>query len=337
MNNKPKVQMLTCTEKPLEVMAYAWDVMKENVPDTLEEYIHENDPTPANPDSRRKTQEHFEEKFLEIFHDGLGTPAEYVTMSFVFKNVSRALQQQLTRYRVGTSFSIQSLRRVDVGNFAKNKAYHVPSEIRRNKKALAEFTLGMFQIENRYNELLALGVSVDSARGVLPLNIYSTITMSVSLRSLANIVKQRTCTHAQEEWREVIQQLKQEVARCISEVVAKELFKAPCEKTGICEYPDRCCGRVEGKAPVYCSVCKEPLADGRAIKRAYGKEEEKTYCKRCSDVLDKLIPCTTCGRLLEKEDVHEVCTIKYGALPYCLACGIEAWGAPAKGKEGEDV
>ncbi|MCK9327685.1 MAG: FAD-dependent thymidylate synthase [Bacteroidales bacterium] len=335
MPNKPKVQMLTCTENPLEVMAYAWDVMKKNVPDTLEEYIHENDPTPANPDSRRKTQEHFEEKFLEIFHDGLGTPAEYVTMSFVFKNVSRALQQQLTRYRVGTSFSIQSLRRVDVGNFATNRAYYIPSEIKRNEKALTEFNLGMLQIQAKYNELLALGISVDSARGVLPLNIYSTITMSVSLRSLANIVKQRTCTHAQEEWREVIRQLKREVSRGISEVVAEELFKAPCEKTGICEYPDRCCGRVEGKAPVYCSVCKEPLADGRAISRVYGKGEEKAYCERCAAVLDKLTPCTTCGRLLEKEDIFEVCSEKYGALPYCQKCGVNAWGSSVE--EEEDV
>lgn len=317
---KSKVRMLTCTDSPLAVMSYAWDVMKNDVPDTLEEYIHEHDPTPDFPDFKRKNEEFFEQKFVEILKDGLGTPSEYVNTVWVFKNVSRAFQQQLTRYRVGTSFSIQSLRRVDVRNFADKGLYHTPSRI-KGTPAEGKFHETMEKIQKSYVEMLESGSAIEDARGILPLNIYSTITASISLRSLANIVKQRTCTHTQEEWKEVIKQMKKEVEARISPVVAEELFKAPCERTGVCDYPDRCCGKVYGKKPVFCKYCGEPISGEYPMVLRDGDYAcPSCYEKHNKEISKKEIACAGCGKILTKAESWKVWTQEKGAETCCKEC-----------------
>lgn len=247
--SEPFVKMLSHTEHPLETMAYAWKVMHEDVPDSLEHYAW------------GKTTKILEDDFIEMVNNGIGTPVEYVNTVWVLKNVSRALQQQLTRYRVGTSFSIQSLRCQDVGNFADNGAYHTPDGLSGN--SLWEFHESMIDAQHNYNCLIAKGASVEDARGILPLNVHSTITVAMNLRALAGIVSQRTCIHTQGEWKPIIKQMKQQVAEKISPVVAEQLFKKPCEK-GACMIPEKSCGL--DKKFFDCEKCGRTHSSTTAIK-----------------------------------------------------------------------
>lgn len=246
---QPKVILLSSTEYPLETMAYAWHVMQRNVPDSLEEFHVEHDNfclSRSDPAWNPLEENFFKEQFREIVKDGVGTPAEFVSTNWVFKNVSRAFQQQLTRYRLA-SFSAQTLRRVDVGAFASKKLYHMPPGMEGPEQR--SFHREMLHIQEKYGNLIKRGVSIEDARGILPLNTYSTITMSCNLRSLANIVKQRLCTHAQAEWAEVVKQMEAEVRSKMPGIIAKELFQPTCMKIGKCFVPDRCCGRVNGNEP----------------------------------------------------------------------------------------
>jgi flavin-dependent thymidylate synthase len=249
--NEPFVNMLSHTNKPLETMAYAWKVMHNDVPDSLGLFIKEH------------SKEEIEKIFVEMTNNSIGTPVEYVNTVWVFKNVSRAFQQQLTRYRVGTSFSIQSLRCQDVGNFADNGAYHIPENILKNPLHTELFENQMLEIQSTYNTMIAHGVAVEDARGILPLNVHSTITVAMNLRALAGIVSQRTCIHTQGEWKPIIKQMKQQVAEKISPVVAEQLFKKPCEK-GACMIPEKSCGL--NKKFFDCEVCGRTHSSSTAIK-----------------------------------------------------------------------
>jgi len=269
--NEPFVNMLSHTEKPLETMAYAWKVMHENVPDSLEHYAW------------GKTTKMLEDDFIEMVNNGIGTPVEYVNTVWVLKGVSRAFQQQLTRYRVGTSFSIQSLRCQDVGNFADNGSYHIPKGLDYNGEQA--FRISMHEIQERYRDLIDSGVSVEDSRGILPLNIHSTITVAMNLRALAGIVSQRTCIHTQGEWKPIIKQMKQQVAEKISPVVAEQLFKKPCEK-GACMIPEKSCGL--DKKFFECEKCGRTHRSSTAIKimpcRA-SDFRELIVCPDCAEVL----------------------------------------------------
>lgn len=269
--NEPFVNLLSSTKKPLTTMAYAWKVMHEDVPDSLEEFRTEH--------SGRE----LEEMFIEMTNNGIGTPVEYVNTVWVFKGVSRAFQQQLTRYRVGTSFSIQSLRCQDVGNFADSGAYHVPEGL--IGEDLEAFNYSMKQIQTSYNSLIRHGVAVEAARGILPLNVHSTITVSMNLRALAGIVSQRTCIHTQGEWKPIIKQMKQQVAEKISPVVAEQLFKKPCEK-GACMIPEKSCGLYKNLFD--CEKCGRTYRSTAAIKimpcRA-SDFRELIVCPDCAEVL----------------------------------------------------
>lgn len=237
--SEPIIKLLSFTKNPLETMAYGQHVMQNDVPDTLEEFTREH--TIAVEIGEYDTS-FFKEKFLEIMKDGVGTPSEYVNTVWVFKNVSRALQQQLTRYRLA-SFSAQTLRRVNVGSFASDGNFHIPDSIPDLERDY--FIDSMYFAQDSYNRMIEEGVSIEDARGILPLNIYSTITMSCNIRVLANILKQRTCTHAQEEWKEIVNQMEQEMREKMPSIIADELFMPLCQKTGRCFFPDRCCGKVK--------------------------------------------------------------------------------------------
>ena len=266
--SEPFVKMLSHTEHPLETMAYAWKVMHEDVPDNLGLFIKEH------------YKEEIEEMFIEMTNNGIGTPVEYVNTVWVLKGVSRAFQQQLTRYRVGTSFSIQSLRCQNVGNFADNGAYHTPEGL--SKEDEFEYYSAMDDIQTSYRRMVNRGVPVEDARGILPLNIHSTITVAMNLRALAGIVSQRTCIHTQGEWKPIIAQMKQQVAEKISPVVAEQLFKKPCEK-GACMIPEKSCGL--DKKYFTCEKCN-------TIRN--GKGAVKIMPCRASDFRE-LIVCPDCS------------------------------------------
>src|SRR5699024_7814987 len=94
---------------------------------------------------------------------------------------------------------IESMRVVPKENFATNMMYHVPDRIANDPQKFEEFHQSMLDIEKEYNRLISEDVEVEDARGILPLNIFSTITMSINLRALMHLVFSRTCAKAQGE------------------------------------------------------------------------------------------------------------------------------------------
>lgn len=150
---------------------------------------------------------------------------------------SRAFQQQLTRTRQAV-FSIQSLRIVNVDEFADTDYYHTPPMM--SPDALSYYHETMYMIQERYRGLLDRGAPVEAARGVLPLNIMSPITTAIDLRSLVHTMELRMCKNAQGEYRDVAAMIYKEVEEKIDADFARLFFKAPCQKFGFCTSPVPC-------------------------------------------------------------------------------------------------
>jgi flavin-dependent thymidylate synthase len=136
-------------------------------------------------------------------------PLDRLRFSFLLLNVSRAFQQQLTRHRIDFSYSIQSLRMVNVGEFARNGSYTLPEKpvgdmVGSEPGELdptVVFASLMQSVENTYNTLVDAGWRTENARGILPLSIHSHISFSATFRAIHAMLKQRLCFSTQDEFR----------------------------------------------------------------------------------------------------------------------------------------
>ena len=159
---------------------------------------------------------------------------EGITFNFAIEGVSRALLAQLTRHRVGFSFSVQSQRYVRMGSGSKSGGfdYVVPEEVDTStKKVTGEcdhcdgleierrasdiFSEAMSNAQQAYDKLREAGVPAEDARAVLPQAAATNLVMTVNLRALLDFyAKRRRGNGAQAE----IAELAEALRRAVTEV-----------------------------------------------------------------------------------------------------------------------
>ena len=219
MTKQAKVTLFSMTERPLETIALG----KRITDKTLLPGIHY-----ALADGEA------EQIFREVMSDQHQTPLEFVNTVWLIENVSRAFQQQLTRHRIGFSYSIQSLRVVDAGDFATDGRFTESSAI-KNKYA---YRLGMKNIQEQYRAMIDDGEKIEDARGILPINIHSPITMACSYRALLGMVRQRMCVATQGEWKAVVEGMR--FALAVVHPLLAEPFDCSCGRfknnAGYCKH-----------------------------------------------------------------------------------------------------
>lgn len=219
---KPYVKLVTISEYPLETVRWAADVSRIRIGEDPVAYC----------ERQGFTQDDLADYFINMIQEQFATPLEYVHTVWYLDNVSRAAQQQITRHRQA-SYSIESMRVVPKEHFATDCLYHVPDRIAKDPEKLEEFRQSMLDIEKEYNRLISEGVEVEDARGILPLNIFSTITMAMNLRSVIHLVLARCCAKAQGEVHDIAVMMMQELSPFLGEKVAKKIQK-PCTLLGKC-------------------------------------------------------------------------------------------------------
>jgi len=219
-----KVKLISFTKNPLEVIYWAFMNMHHVVPDSIENINLSSD-----------EKESFFSMLIKQPHQ---TVFEFVNLVWLIEGASRAFQQQLTRTRTA-AYSIQSLRIVDVGDFASEKRFAISEELNNNAAALKIYRETMEDLQSKYRELIRLGCKTEDARGLLPLNIHSTITMAINLRSLYHMLELRFCENAQGEFREVARLMRAEIREKISPILS-EPMKPLCFRLGKCISPVPC-------------------------------------------------------------------------------------------------
>ncbi|AYK09197.1 FAD-dependent thymidylate synthase [Brevibacillus laterosporus] len=155
--------------------------------------------------------------FRHITRSGHTSTLEHLTFTFVIEGVSRALLAQLTRHRVGFSYSVQSQRYVRMGSSDKTGGfdYVVPRSINeKGEEALAVFRASMRALQADYDALREVGVPPEDARMVLPNAAATSLVMTANLRALLDFYsKRRKGRGAQWEIAELAEQLRREVTK----------------------------------------------------------------------------------------------------------------------------
>ncbi|QEL88525.1 FAD-dependent thymidylate synthase [Bacillus mycoides] len=160
-----------------------------------------------------------------IVGSGHTSTLEHLTYTFSVEGVSRALLAQLTRHRVGFSFSVQSQRYVKQSTDSKHGGfdYVVPEKVKA--KGLEFFyDKVMENIQAEYDYLIGCGVPQEDARSVLPNAATTNLVLTVNLRSLLDFYsKRKKGKGAQHEITELAERLREEVVKV--EPWTDEFFK----------------------------------------------------------------------------------------------------------------
>lgn len=148
----------------------------------------------------------------------LKTPLEFIQTIWLIKDVTRAFTHQLVRYRIGTQFVQESLRFAD-----KSKArVLVTEQIRADEFAWHEYSRAVQCQIDSYANLIAMGIPVQDARGVLPHHILTDVFFGCSLATLIHIYEQRMCCQAQHhEWVGVVEQMRGQLPEQLQEFLKK--------------------------------------------------------------------------------------------------------------------
>lgn len=154
--------------------------------------------------------------FRHIVNSGHTSTLEHLSYTFAIEGISRACLSQITRHRVGFSFSVQSQRYVRFGSNDKSGGfgYVVPPKIEADSVARSTFEETMALLQQAYDRLRAYGVPPEDARMVLPNATATNLVLTANLRSLLEFyAKRRKGRGAQWEIADLAERLREEVVK----------------------------------------------------------------------------------------------------------------------------
>jgi thymidylate synthase (FAD) len=150
-----------------------------------------------------------------IMRSGHLSTTEHLTFTFAVEGVSRALLAQLTRHRVGFSFSVQSQRYVRFGSEDKTGGFDYvwPKTIADSPQEVWDaYSDFMKTAQETYDALRSLGIPAEDARMVLPNAAATNLVMTANLRALLDFYgKRRKGRGAQWEIAELAEELRKAV------------------------------------------------------------------------------------------------------------------------------
>lgn len=150
-----------------------------------------------------------------IVKSGHTSTLEHISFTFAIEGVSRALLAQVTRHRVGFSYSVQSQRYVKFSSDSKSGGfdYVVPEKVKAKGEGFEEVYESIMQdAQAAYDHLIRLGIPQEDARSVLPQSATCNLVLTVNLRALLDFyAKRRAGKGAQQEITVLAEELKNKV------------------------------------------------------------------------------------------------------------------------------
>lgn len=118
---------------------------------------------------------------------------EHLSYTIAIEGLSRAALAQLTRHRVGFSFSVQSQRYVKFGSCDKSRGFDAvtPPSILEDSRRTILFDNVLDKIQETYDELREMGVPAEDARMILPNTATCNLVMTANLRALLDFYSKR--------------------------------------------------------------------------------------------------------------------------------------------------
>jgi len=214
-----RVSLLNCTPYALETLLMTKSTRLKMSGSSLDDVIHW--------DEARKMKE------LAYMLGTIKSSWEFVDYIFLIEDVSRAFTHQLVRHRVGTAFAQQAQRVVNMSDFD----YVTTGTIRDDQTGdlQDQYNVTMTNINDGYQELLALGANPQDARGVLPTNICTNIIFKANLRTLHQMCGERLCVKAQGEFQDVMREIRKTIISV--HPWTEPMLRVYCATNGVCCFP----------------------------------------------------------------------------------------------------
>lgn len=154
-----------------------------------------------------------EKLVLNVLKAGHFSIGEHCVFTFAIAGISRSCLAQLTRHRIGCSYSVQSQRYVDTRDAAVIMPPSVQEAINNgNAKVMDDWNQTIKTIQTVVQNLKEAGIKQEDARFLLPNAASTNLVMTVNLRSLYDLWQKRVVTKgAQWEIRNLVQQMVKEV------------------------------------------------------------------------------------------------------------------------------
>ncbi len=168
----------------------------------------------------------------KIYQEGHHSIFEHCFFTFAISGISRTCSHQLVRHRLA-SYAQQSQRYVNM----KKEAFVIPESIRKNKELKEKFERFLENSKKLYEEFSGK-IPKEDARFILPQAISTNLVMTLNLRELMNIAKERLCLKAQWEIRELVSKMRDEVKKVDS--FLSELMQPKCVILGYCPEEKSC-------------------------------------------------------------------------------------------------
>lgn len=235
------------------------------------------------------------------------TPLEWIQMSILFENVSRAFTHQLVRTRMAT-YAQESMRfavKGDVANSTKlppslagtvsGKEWAArygnviePPDEGREQRWRNRWDRALDSIDEAYSANVDDGMPAEDARGLLPTNILTRVHDRIDMKSLLHLAGMRLCTQAQFEWREVFAQVAQSLRNLVPEShpwrwqyeLMADSFRPVCFAAGHCP--------MQATSDRHCSI--RPQVEAFATAGVPSSDWEKEKADRDNGLSDNLDP-----------------------------------------------
>lgn len=143
---------------------------------------------------------------LDYMANTIASSWEFVDLTFSIENVTRACAQQITRTRTA-SYAMQSQRVTDVSEMGFRLPPNADEALQGHMWDTFKGTIEMYQ------GLIREGCEPEDARSILPMNIQCNLLAKYNLRNWIDVVKGRQSLRAQDEYREVVEQMVDAVRR----------------------------------------------------------------------------------------------------------------------------
>jgi thymidylate synthase (FAD) len=145
---------------------------------------------------------------LEYMANTIPSSWEMISYTFLINGVTRAFTHQFVRTRTG-SYAQQTMRVLDVSGWD----YLTGPTLQERSYASDCYHETMGQIGAAYDYMVAKGVKIEDARGILPTNILTNIVAKFDLRTFADTQRKRASSRTQGEYRDVMTAMRAEVLR----------------------------------------------------------------------------------------------------------------------------
>ena len=183
---------------------------------------------------------------LECIENNHGRTLEYVNVELVIDGYSARVIREWYTHLGGSPTRLQaSTRYINYKNFE----YITPHKIENNEEAKKIFDETMKIITENAQKLEVMGIPREDSAMLLPLGMGTKIVDKRNLRNLIDMSRQRQCTRAYWEYRELFSDICKALSSISEEwaYIVKTQFMPKCEYLGYC--PEKyTCGRKPKKA-----------------------------------------------------------------------------------------